>query len=390
MQMSAAEAETAIRSGVAALQRGDARQAQRLFEEVIDRGSPLPPPWFPLAQACRHAGDRAAEETALDKVLLDQPRNMAALIMKGDCRHQAGDKRAAVAFYKTALATAQGAAQIPPMLAPELKRAEALCLEAQGEFEEHLHASLAAAGIGEQARSSRFRDALDIMLGKKQVYLQQPNSFYFPGLPQIQFYEREEFPWLRAIEEAAPVMRAELEAVAQERGAFAPYVEVNPNRPLPTNHLIGDPSWSAFHLWQAGRPVPGNAERCPRTMEALGLAPIPRIRGRSPMALFSRLLPGAHIMAHNGLLNTRLICHIPLVAPPGCRLRVGNEVREWREGEALIFDDSIEHEAWNGSGKTRTVLLFEIWRPEIGEEERQALTAMFEAITDYGGMDAEE
>ncbi len=389
MPMSAAEAEAAIRSGITALQRGNAKQAQQLFEEVIGRGSPLPPPWFPLAQACRHAGDHLAEEAALDKVLSDQPRNIGALIMKGVCRRQSGDDRAAVSFYKVALDAAAHAGRVAPMLAPELERIEGLCKAAEGEFERHLQEKLMSEGITAGECSSRFRDAIDIMLGKKEIYLQQPNSFYFPGLPQIQFYERSAFPWLAAVEDAAPAMQAELEAVIEDEGAFKPYVEITPNRPQPSNPLLGDPSWAAFYLWKSGVPVPENAERCPRTMEVLGHAPMPVIKGRSPMALFSRLRPGAHIKPHHGLLNTRLICHIPLVAPPNCRLRVGNEVREWQQGRALIFDDSIEHEAWNGSDRTRTVLLFEIWRPEIGEEERRALTIMFEAITDYGGEASE-
>jgi aspartyl/asparaginyl beta-hydroxylase (cupin superfamily) len=103
------------------------------------------------------------------------------------------------------------------------------------------------------------------------------------------------------------------------------------------------------------------------------------------MALFSLLRPGTHIQPHHGLLNTRLICHLPLIAPPGCRLRVGGEVRSVEPGKALIFDDSFEHEAWNDGAETRVVLLFEIWRPEITAKERQALTAMFEAITLYQG-----
>ncbi|WP_405051473.1 aspartyl/asparaginyl beta-hydroxylase domain-containing protein [Sphingomonas sp.] len=49
----------------------------------------------------------------------------------------------------------------------------------------------------------------------------------------------------------------------------------------------------------------------------------------------------------------------------------------------MIFDDSIEHEAWNDSDKVRVVLLFEIWRPEISERERAALTAMFAAVGDF-------
>lgn len=83
------------------------------------------------------------------------------------------------------------------------------------------------------------------------------------------------------------------------------------------------------------------------------------------------------------MLNTRLIVHIPLIVPPGCRLRVGNEVREVQAGVPLIFDDSIEHEAWNDSGEPRAILLFEIWRPELTAVERAALTAMFGAVSSY-------
>jgi aspartyl/asparaginyl beta-hydroxylase (cupin superfamily) len=107
-----------------------------------------------------------------------------------------------------------------------------------------------------------------------------------------------------------------------------------------------------------------------------------------PSILFSVLRPGAHIPAHNGFVNTRLICHLPLVVPPGCAFRVGNETREWVEGKAWLFDDTIEHEAWNRSGETRVVLLFEVWRPELGEEERRLVAAMFEAIDAQGGARA--
>ena len=48
-----------------------------------------------------------------------------------------------------------------------------------------------------------------------------------------------------------------------------------------------------------------------------------------------------------------------------------------------MFDDTIEHEAWNGSDLTRVILLFEIWRPELTVEERGLVSAMFEAIDAY-------
>jgi Aspartyl/Asparaginyl beta-hydroxylase/Tetratricopeptide repeat len=384
MEMSGPQAEAAVRAGVDALRQGRAAEARRLFEQVAEAECPLPPPWFLLAQACRHSGDLPAAERALDRLLADEPLNIGALILKGDCRGRAGDTRAAVAFYMTALNAAPNAGPLSPLLAAELKRVEALAREAGGDFERKLDDHLAEAGIGPAQRSPRFQAALDILTGRKQVYLQEPSSFYFPGLPQIEFYERDGFPWLSEIEAAAPAMRAELEALIGSGEGFEPYVRRHVGRPKPVNPLFEDPSWSACYLFENGRPTEF-AERCPGTLEALARAPMPVIEGRSPMALFSLLRPGTHIQPHHGLLNTRLICHVPLIAPPGCRLRVGGEVRGVEPGKALIFDDSFEHEAWNDGSETRVVLLFEIWRPEIAADERRALTAMFEAITLYQG-----
>jgi aspartyl/asparaginyl beta-hydroxylase (cupin superfamily) len=84
------------------------------------------------------------------------------------------------------------------------------------------------------------------------------------------------------------------------------------------------------------------------------------------------------------MLNGRLICHLPLIVPAGCWLRVGNETREWEEGRLLIFDDSIEHEAMNPTSELRIILLFDIWRPELSEAERRGVSAIFEAIDGYG------
>jgi aspartyl/asparaginyl beta-hydroxylase (cupin superfamily) len=179
-------------------------------------------------------------------------------------------------------------------------------------------------------------------------------------------------------------MRGEVERLLAEGGSdFHPYVEGDPDRPNRGHALLGDERWSAFDLWRGGVEVAQNAVRCPVTMDALRSAPLPFIAGRSPMALFSQLQPHTHIPPHWGMLNTRLICHLPLIVPPDCRLRVGNEVRKDEAGKAMIFDDSIEHEAWNDSDETRVVLLFEIWRPELDAAERAALTAMFEAIAAY-------
>ena len=49
--------------------------------------------------------------------------------------------------------------------------------------------------------------------------------------------------------------------------------------------------------------------------------------------------------------------------PTSCGIKVGGEVRHWREGQTLFFDDGYEHSAWNESGQTRAVLFLDIVRP---------------------------
>jgi aspartyl/asparaginyl beta-hydroxylase (cupin superfamily) len=97
--------------------------------------------------------------------------------------------------------------------------------------------------------------------------------------------------------------------------------------------------------------------------------------------MFSLLRPRARIAPHTGVQNTRLVCHLPLIVPPGCGFRVGNEVREWEEGKLLIFDDTIEHEAWNPSDQDRAILILDCWNPHLSEDERAMICHLF-AVAD--------
>ncbi|KPH61443.1 hypothetical protein ADT71_17360 [Novosphingobium sp. ST904] len=379
MQLTSNQVARYREDAVRALQRGDGRAALAALEPLAT----LPdPPLLSIAQAHLMASDPAGAEAVLERVLAADPRNIGALLLKGDSRTRLGDSRAAIAFYKAALDAASRLSSVPPALQAALGQAQRQIAAFSARYEDELRARLAN-DIGGVSISPRIAEALDILTGKREVFVQQPQSFYFPGLPQIQYYEREQFDWVSAVEAETEAIREELLAVLAQDGAFRPYVESEPGRPAKQNSMVGDPRWGAWYLWRGGEAVAGQAERCPRTMAALEHAPIPRVTGRSPMALFSRLQPGMHIPAHTGFLNTRLICHLPLVVPAGCRFRVGNETRQWEEGKLLIFDDSMEHEAWNDGSQDRVVLLFEVWRPEISAEDRAALTVMFEYISAY-------
>jgi aspartyl/asparaginyl beta-hydroxylase (cupin superfamily) len=279
---------------------------------------------------------------------------------------------------------------VPREFAMELDRARRACDRFAAEYRDYLMQSLAAKGFDAKRSSPRFAQSVDIVLGTKRIYLQQPKYYYFPGLPQIQFYERADFPWFEDVEAANDDIREELLAVMREPEAFTPYVTGHANRPRSDQMgLLNNPAWSAFYLWKNGDVVPENAARCPKTLHALRNAPLAQVRYRSPSILFSLLKPGAHIPPHNGLINTRLVCHLPVIVPGRCRFRVGNDERDWTEGKAWAFDDTIEHEAWNRSDRTRVILLFDVWRPELSDEERSLVIALFEAIDAHSGKKPE-
>lgn len=331
-----------------------------------------------------------SDESAIDALLQREPRNIEALVRKGDLRTEAGDDRAAIAFYKAALAAAAAAQPLPARLRDPIERAQAGVARANKLFERHLEDSLAKAGFPEGNRPPRFRESLDLLLGRRTttLQLQRPGSYYFPGLPQRRYYERSELPWAREIEAAAPAIRKELLEYLSAGGSdsFSPYLVSDPSRPRSEFHgLVDNPSWSTLYLWEKGGRVAGVADRFPETLAAVERLEVPYIGVRAPSILFSRLAPGARIPPHHGAMNARLICHLPLVVPPGCGFRVGGETREWREGELLVFDDTVEHEAWNDSSSERIILIFDVWRPEVAPDERRAVAALFETVDSYGG-----
>lgn len=311
------------------------------------------------------------------------------LIARGDALMAAGDGRAATAFYRQALQIARDLGQVSQDLVEPLKRANSVIQAQTAAYEAHLQGGLVAAGYDPAHSSPRFSLSLDLMAGRKRPYFQEPRFYLFPGLPQIEYAARQDQLWLDAVEAAAPAIRAELQALLAEPDLFRPYVESREDRPNGDQAgMLDNPDWSAIFLWKDGIEQPEIAARCPATLQALDSVPLCRIPGRTPSILFSKLAAGARIPPHNGMINTRLICHLPLITPPGCRLRVGNSVREWQDGVAWAFDDTIEHEARNDSDQDRVILIFDVWKDEITPEERGLITAMFGAIDAYAPSQA--
>jgi aspartate beta-hydroxylase len=368
------------------LQAGQAAPARERLERALRADPRNPSLWMNLATELRALGLRDDEERALQSVLSIEPRHLFALLAKAELFEFRGKSKAAAAVYNNALQTIQPNARLPNVLREPVARA----LEAVRRNDEALAAHVGRA-LGDvrarhdDASRDRAEHGLAALLGQRRIYHPQPSFLHIPKLPAHEFYPREDFPWLAEFEAAAPKIREECERVLREDSAeLEPYISRPDDAPLDQwAELNKSRKWSAFFLWRDGERVDAHARRCPVTAELLARSPVAQVPGYAPSAFFSILDAGAHIPAHTGVTNARLIVHLPLVIPPRCRFRVGSDTREWQPGKAWVFDDTIEHEAWNESDVPRAILIFDTWHPSLTPAERDVIRAAVPAIKDY-------
>jgi aspartyl/asparaginyl beta-hydroxylase (cupin superfamily) len=387
---SLATSENANAAAVAAMRAGRLSDARAILEAALASRTDDVSLWLNLAGVCRALNDIPAAFAAVEGALRAQPRSFPALLMKASLLERQGETTQAGIGYGLALTQAPA----PDKLDPATRRAFDHAREVHDAYvaglrERLVEATSGAAGIGRSEEGRRIEAFIDHMVGRRRIFQQQPSAFYYPGLPSIEFYPREMFPWLEQVEAATPAIQGELAAIFADdkaQAGFAPYVAYAEGLPLDRwAELNHSPRWNAFHILKDGVPVPDNAQRCPATLQAMTAAPIAELPGRSPAAMFSVLQPKTRIPPHTGVSNTRLVVHLALVIPEGCGFRVGNETREWRSGEAFVFDDTLEHEAWNESDRTRTVLIFDIWSPFLSVTERDMIRRVTEAADAFNG-----
>ena len=227
----------------------------------------------------------------------------------------------------------------------------------------------------------------DVYLRKRRIYHCQPKQILFPYLPEVEFFRRDEFPWLGILEAATEEIAAEARAVlTSDLKGFRPYVDFPPGAPIdewgPLNH---SPNWSVYTLLHEGENIADHLQKCPRTAAVLAQVPLCDVPGYAPGAYFSVLKPRTRLPPHTGTTNTRSIVHLPLVIPAGCGFRVGADTRYWKKGEAWVFDDSVEHEAWNDSDEIRIILIFDIWNPFLSTAERDLVRTLTVGIGQFYG-----
>ena len=373
--------------GVRMMARGVADQAQLLFSRAASANPSQPSIWANLATSLKALGRRVEEFDAIEKALALEPRHLSALLQKADYFEWSGDPRNAAQAYQAALDSLPPAAVIPPHLKAAFEVARAKVDADRLALGNVLEESLAAVRERHGGEPQPRVDAcLDTLMGKRRVYHSQPTWMYFPGLPAIEFFDRSLFPWLAPLEAASPEIRTELMRVlVSDRPGLQPYIDFPDGLPIDQfKELNRSRKWSAYFLWNQSQPNAGHIARCPITARTLEeVVPRCRVEGRAPTAFFSILDPGTRIPAHTGITNTRCTVHLPLIVPPNCGFRVGSTTREWVPDQAWVFDDTIEHEAWNLSDTPRAVLIFDIWNPLLSPAERDMIQTATEVYGRY-------
>lgn len=155
------------------------------------------------------------------------------------------------------------------------------------------------------------------------------------------------------VTEAFSTILAEFENLQQKD--LKPYHAIDPEQ---IRLSKGEKDWSLFLLHAMGYEPNLAQKHCPKTLELL--KPIPGLF----QAFFSVLPPGKSIPLHQGSYKGYIRYHlglkVPEVSPP--ILKVHNQAYEWKEGEAMLFDDSWPHEVVNNSNEMRAVLVIDVLR----------------------------
>lgn len=170
------------------------------------------------------------------------------------------------------------------------------------------------------------------------------------------FFPLERFPWVAHVEQSWEVIREELLGVLEDREALPNFQDISKDQ----IEITDDDRWKTFFIYGYGFQADLGVEMCPRT--AALMREIPGMT----TAMLSILSPRKHILDHRGPYKGVLRYHLGLIVPQEaerCRIRVGEEIRHWEEGQSMIFDDTFNHEVWNDTEETRVVLFVDVLRP---------------------------
>ena len=168
-----------------------------------------------------------------------------------------------------------------------------------------------------------------------------------------------DFPELKEVQENWEVIREEAVNL-REQGYFdkvkdptsSAYYDIG----FRTFYKYG---WSKFYLTWYGTKLNSAKELCPKTVDIVS-----KVKGVNG-AMYSILPVGSKLTKHLDPVATSLRYHLGLKTPneDSCYINIDGTDYSWRDGEALLFDETYLHFAFNNSQQERIILMLEVDRP---------------------------
>ncbi|AUT66123.1 aspartyl/asparaginyl beta-hydroxylase domain-containing protein [Paraburkholderia terrae] len=178
--------------------------------------------------------------------------------------------------------------------------------------------------------------------------------YLFSPLKATAYIDLKHFPELAPLKANWESIRKEALAVdaTQKISAATNYNDIGFNSFFKTG-------WRRFYLKWYGDPHPSAQSLCPVTTRLL--QDIPTIKA----AMFAQLPPGASLVRHRDPYAGSVRYHLGLVTPssPKCYISVDGCPYFWRDGDAVMFDETYIHYAKNETDVSRIVLFCDVERP---------------------------
>jgi beta-hydroxylase len=178
--------------------------------------------------------------------------------------------------------------------------------------------------------------------------------YMFSAVPNKPYVDVDEFPELKKLSDNWEVMRTEAMQLFDE-GYIRSAARYND---LGFNSFFRR-GWKRFYVKWYDKPLASAVALCPRTVELV--QSIPSVNA----AMFALLPPGGNLGKHRDPFAGSLRYHLGLSTPNSekCRIFVDGEPYHWRDGEAVIFDETFIHWAENKTDMTRVILFCDVERP---------------------------
>ena len=378
-----------LKAALGLVRAGLLEAAEEELRKGLDEHPAEPVLWVTLAGVRGRQGDADGQFQALRQALAIDPCFLPALLLRANAYEARGNPVLAATSYEHALRVAPDRPYWPGDLREELEHAQCYVQAHCDALRRHLDGELALLA---QSRppdaAARWTEAAAIRAGQSQPYLSHSNQLYVPRLPAVPFFDAAGIPGLNEFGGHVAGIRDEfLRLLHRDVSRLEPYIAFRPGEPVNQWHeLDRSTRWQALHLYRGGNAVEENLADCPLTARVLAEAPLCDLSGLCPNVFFSILAPHTKIPPHFGESNARVIAHLPLIVPKDCGIRVGFERREWKPGGILVFDDTLEHEAWNNSAEMRVVLIFDLWNPLLSAEERTVASTLARATREFRGV----